>query len=386
MSIEGQMIDSFFVSYVSFRSRTSKFIDERRVYNETEFYLPQLAHLIIHLDDTTASSITSALENLALTLVKTSIHTAQQLNFILIAALEDYQPEDSLGIKNSNANINRFFRCARLLKRIEQMVVFRQLVSSVRDSYLSNNQVLQGFGSNDSPLTKDDSEIRQSGFLLYKRVTRKSMFSSKPWKRRFFSVHYRVLSCYRNADDDDPLRSILLPGCVLDKQPIDIHYSWGLSLYNKTTYIRFNLRALDQASYNSWVAFLERFQDREVRRYFLRRDMSTLVIPPFCYLPLCTSLTPFRCVLRALPRETHAFNTKARCPALMLFEVEEHPYSADTAGFLGLELPAYEESEIKETTVQAFTAYDKKDTPTLKGAHSSDQLMPAERVTGSTPA
>ena len=52
--------------------------------------------------------------------------------------------------------------------------------------------------------------------------------------------------------------------------------------------------------------------------------MSELVIPAFCYLPLCRSVDTWTYVLRPLPSEGHAFNTKARCPALMLFEVEEH--------------------------------------------------------------
>ena len=58
--------------------------------------------------------------------------------------------------------------------------------------------------------------------------------------------------------------------------------------------------------------------------------MSDLAIPPFCYLPLCRSVDTWKYVLRPLPSESHAFNTKARCPALMLFEVEEHSSASDT--------------------------------------------------------
>ena len=40
-----------------------------------------------------------------------------------------------------------------------------------------------------------------------------------------------------------------------------------------------------------------RFKDREFRRLFLQRDLQQLVIPPFSYLPLGSSLAPFRSVL-----------------------------------------------------------------------------------------
>jgi hypothetical protein len=198
------------------------------------------------LDDVNATPTTLALEELALTLAKTSIHTAQQLIFILIAALEDYQPELSSGNKNSSSNIVRFFRCARMLKNINQMVIFRNVSVSSNVTSITN------------PMLLEDNETRKSGFLLYKRVYRKSRFVSKSWKRRYFSVHYRVLSCYRNVDDQEPLRSILLPGCILEFDAPDSKYHYQFSLYNKTTYLRFNLRAPDEESYNGWIEYLQR--------------------------------------------------------------------------------------------------------------------------------
>jgi hypothetical protein len=87
-----------------------------------------------------------------------------------------------------------------------------------------------------------------------------------------------------------------------------------------------------------------RFKERGVRRYFLKRDMHELAIPPFAYIPLFNSTEPFQTILKTLPKECHAFNTKARCPALMIFEVQEHPNRADIASFLGYELENYDET------------------------------------------
>lgn len=89
-----------------------------------------------------------------------------------------------------------------------------------------------------------------------------------------------------------------------------------------------------------------RFKDRPVRKYFLRRDMKDLAVPPFAYLPLVGSLDPFNQILRTLPTEGYAFSTKARCPALMLFEMEVHPRGVDVGTFLCCELERYPENQV----------------------------------------
>ena len=76
---------------------------------------------------------------------------------------------------------------------------------------------------------------------------------------RFFSVHHRVLACYRYADDLDPLRAILLPGCTLSLNPSGTKYNYSFSIYNHTSYMKFQLRAADEDSYNSWVNYLQRY-------------------------------------------------------------------------------------------------------------------------------
>ena len=111
---------------------------------------------------------------------------------------------------------------------------------------------------------------------------------------------------------------------------------------------RFHFFNQEKAFINKLTEISEslRFKDREVRKFFLKRDMRTVFIPPFSYIPLCTSLTTFRCVLRTLPNESHAFNTKARGPALVFFEIEEHPDGSDTAGFLGKQIQEYDFQEL----------------------------------------
>lgn len=89
-----------------------------------------------------------------------------------------------------------------------------------------------------------------------------------------------------------------------------------------------------------------------MRKYFLRRDMKDLLVPPFAYLPLTGSLDPFQQILRTLPSEGYAFSTKARCPALMLFEMEVHPRALDIGTFLCCELERYEENQVINRNVE----------------------------------
>lgn len=99
-----------------------------------------------------------------------------------------------------------------------------------------------------------------------------------------------------------------------------------------------------------------------------------MIIPPFTYLPLCSSVDPYRCILRALPKDCHAFTTKARCPALVLFELEEHPEAMDVAAFLGAELHEYEEFEI---VVPSMTA---EPTEIVVDKTTEDDSMPLDSL------
>ncbi|CAN0196579.1 unnamed protein product, partial [Discosporangium mesarthrocarpum] len=93
--------------------------NERTVFNGIEFYLPQLAHMIVHLDVDLPSS---ALEQFALVVCQQSLHVALQLNWILVAALEDYHEELPDGCPNRKANDVYFTRCAKLLQNVERII------------------------------------------------------------------------------------------------------------------------------------------------------------------------------------------------------------------------------------------------------------------------
>ena len=99
----------------------AKFSGEKLVFDGIEFYLPQLAHMIIHLEVDWPST---TLEQFALVISQHSLHFALQFNWILICALQDYQPETSSGEVNPTYNEVFFTRCIKLLQNMERCVVY----------------------------------------------------------------------------------------------------------------------------------------------------------------------------------------------------------------------------------------------------------------------
>lgn len=66
-----------------------------------------------------------------------------------------------------------------------------------------------------------------------------------------------------------------------------------------------------------------RFLDRPIRTKALKEQLRDSVkVPSAAYLPLCKSTDPWCRVLGVVPEEARAFSTKARCPCLVLVEVE----------------------------------------------------------------
>lgn len=419
----------------------SKFADEKRVFKDIEFYIPQLAHLIVHLD---MNSKNQNLEKLAMVICQISTQTALQMSFMFVASLEDYQPESSDGKHNHGCNPFYFKRSARLLQDLERAVIYgSQILSNTEEKVLLRRATASG-----DTMSLDENELKDlkkdeiaakisrnkteetyegllSGVLYYKRVVRKSNFRTKGWKEKFFVVDQKVLLCFQEPHSVNPLRAISLTNCQVEI--IDNHPKYGDTRFDVVNYSnnqRFQIRALDKAMRDKWVSLLKceilgapsvemdeeayksdsvcsveatkmaaraktmcahseehmtviqrkrfhhfkqmrifltnltnicerlRFKEKVVRKFFLNRDMRDLVIPPFSYLPLIGSHGTFQQILRALPSEGHAFSTKARCPALMLFEMEDHPQRIDVATFLGTELERFEETEIIEPGIE----------------------------------
>ena len=89
--------------------------------------MPQIVHLSLMIGSDTAPNqmvIEDAMERVLLTLAQVSVHAAMRIVFILSAAMEDYQPENSDGTANSKRNDALFYRCARLIQNVERSAIY----------------------------------------------------------------------------------------------------------------------------------------------------------------------------------------------------------------------------------------------------------------------
>eukprot|EP00797_Seminavis_robusta_P033699 Sro78_g042320.1 Phosphatidylinositol 4-kinase beta (981) ;mRNA; r:25167-28488 len=221
---------------VTFMARfVAKFAGSRTVFDGIEFYLPQLAHMIIHLEAEWDDAI---LERFALVIAQQSLHFALQFNWILQGTLEDYQPELPSGLPNPSYNPLYYARCIKLLTNLERCVVYGRPRSqqlqrlyeqgkiTKQELHIMENadrrfhalQLTSGSVRDDSggtgssrpmmPVSPSMADVNKGGdnstfasFLMYKRPVRLGAFRSKGWKKRYFVIEEQMLNCYRSQED-----------------------------------------------------------------------------------------------------------------------------------------------------------------------------------------
>jgi len=271
----------------------TKYSGRRDVFDGIEFYLPQLAHMIIHLE---ASWDDAILERFALIIAQHSIHFALQFNWILQAAIEDYQPESSNGEPNESYNALFYTRCVKLLANIERCVVYgtprthelQRLYEKgqiTKDEYDLLEQADRTY--NAAQLTNEritDTLIDTAkkglfgGALLYKRLFRTSRCKRKPWKTRYFAVSERMLYCY----NEEPslggrlVRAMPLEGAMIMKTPAtDAKYLHMFDVHNINYF--FQMRAKDEEDREMWIQTLKEERDSHNTLYphQLSREHST---------------------------------------------------------------------------------------------------------------
>ena len=390
-----------------------RYISNKLVLKEVEYYLPQLSHLIIH----SKHKETKILEKVVVCICQHSLHCALQFTYIFMAAMEDYQPEDIRGNTNPSSDSALFFRCARLLELTEKSVIYGipELPGRIETEFTAEDYDLYDHQKNvlaDNLAKHCDLSSHmafQDGELLVKRHSRKSIMHSKPWKSRFVRIVDKTLYVYEGVKGNDEntrlVRAIPLYNCDIEK----VHrekYNYCFDLKIKSSSTVYHFRTTTVESFNSWIdninkailahpsigtetataarrvsctvmgavedidhsitsnlanqsqrnfhiyfsqqkSFIKsmtemceklRLLPRHLRKDTLQHEMMQLTIPPFAYIPLQSSTDVYSYVIRPIPSACRAFNTKARCPALMLFELLSHPNSVDVSTFLGLQL------------------------------------------------
>jgi phosphatidylinositol 4-kinase len=250
----------------------TRYAGRRDVFDGIEFYLPQLAHMIIHLEALWDDAI---LESFALIIAQHSIHFALQLNWILQGAIEDYQPEMPNGEQNKHFNALYYTRCVRLLLNIERCVVYgtprkhelQRLYEKGQITKLEYDTMEQADRRfNAEQLTNAQRQLLEAGTfggnLLYKRLVRTSCCSQKNWKTRYFSVSERMLFCYNvhPSQGGRLIRAMPLDGAEIMETPsTDAKYEFMFEVHNLNYFFR--MRAANEEERKRWIRVLEEERD-----------------------------------------------------------------------------------------------------------------------------
>jgi len=257
----------------------AKYAGSRDVFDGIEFYLPQLAHMIIHLE---ASWDDAILERFALIIAQQSLHFALQFNWILQGAIEDYQPETADGNPNPAYNPLFYSRCVKLLGNIERCVVYGkprthelqrmyemgkiskqeyELMEQADRRFIAAQIVATGKNTTTSSDRSDESTglggdgVRSTfgGNLMYKRKVRSAAYKPKPWKTRYFEISDRMLYCY-NVKGGKLVRAMPLAGAEI-READEAKYSHTFRVSNE--HFVFTIRAASSEERKQWMSVLK---------------------------------------------------------------------------------------------------------------------------------
>jgi hypothetical protein len=240
----------------------SQHVTQREVFDDIEYFLPQIAHMLIHA----SVESRSVFEHIVILLCQSSLHTALHISFILFAALEDYQEEDMEGKPNPAANPVLFANIARILHNVERAVVQGDLVSILienvseftQDEHTFRKQFAQDIIQLSLPVqSREPPAPLKSGSLLYKKSKRQS-FQRKLWKERWFCIQEKVLYCYHDKDFTRLRRALPLQDCRVELVD-NKHHQNCFEIFSPITNTLFKLQAASREEMMEWVSALNSY-------------------------------------------------------------------------------------------------------------------------------
>jgi phosphatidylinositol 4-kinase A len=355
----------------------------RHVLDGIEFYLPQLAHMIIHLEVEWDDAI---LERFALVIAQQSIHFALQLNWILQGALQDYQPEHLDGSPNPTYHPLFYTRCLKLLRNVERCVVYGKPRAQELQRLYETGEISKGemeqleqadrrFNALQITTKGEDFDnvLGRAGILdgwmsvqLPKILKKGGLVdtSDNPhdFVQRFCVLDRSVLNFYTSQTKSKLDRAVVMensqiqaeeqggsllirikrPHCTIrlkcasaEEQTLwlrrlkeEAHTS---ALFTHGSKLRTDLTPAQSDRYDLFqnerkfvqaltdLAETLRDKERDERKKLAPSLLAKLEIPDTVYLPLCNSSDIWRRAVTAIPNETRVFNTKERCPVIMYF-------------------------------------------------------------------
>ncbi|POM62571.1 Phosphatidylinositol 3 and 4-Kinase-like protein [Phytophthora palmivora] len=232
--------------------------------DQVEFYLPQLAHMVVHLEQELPME---DMEQFVLLLSQSSVHFALQFFWMIYAALDEHRP------KRTGNNPRTFARCARLLLALEQCFVYgspaaRQASELLTRQSISRDEMEQILladrrffaaqqSSKDTTNTGDGENVApiSGGWLLKKGGGTRTM-GRRNWSMRWCRLEKRILLVFSKPTDSQPRAAIPLHGAkvhvVENKRP----YYFEITHDFSDTKAKFAAKSADELS--TWVAYIQK--------------------------------------------------------------------------------------------------------------------------------
>ncbi|CCI44044.1 unnamed protein product [Albugo candida] len=179
--------------------------------DQAEFFLPQLAHMVVHFDKELPIE---AMEQFVFLLSQSSVHFALHFFWIIYASLDENRPK-------RHGNPATFARCAQLLLALEQCLIYgspiareaSHLLTRKSISHAEMEQILTAdrrfFAAQYSPGHCDTEGDIVEGWLLKKGGgTRK--VGRRSWNLRWCRIEQRILVIYDKPSDTQARTAISL--------------------------------------------------------------------------------------------------------------------------------------------------------------------------------
>ncbi|CEG47360.1 Phosphatidylinositol kinase (PIK-H1) [Plasmopara halstedii] len=233
--------------------------------DQVEFYLPQLAHMVMHLD---CEVPTDDIEQFMLLLAQSSVHLALQLFWVIYATLDENRP------KTVSSNPRTFSRCARLLLALEQCFVYgspasRQASELLNRQSISRDEMEQilmadrrffAAQQRSTDLNSAGNTVENvapiSGGWLFKKGGGTSRMGRRNWTMRWCRLEQRILLVFKKPTHTRPRAAIPLHGAQLhiveNKRP----FYFEINLRFSETKAKFSAATADELA--TWVAYLRK--------------------------------------------------------------------------------------------------------------------------------
>ncbi|RQM24484.1 hypothetical protein B5M09_002977 [Aphanomyces astaci] len=278
----------------------SKLTNTRPILDQVDFYLPQLSHMVLHLEKELPME---AMEQFVMLLSLSSSHFALQFFWIVYGALDEHRPK-------KNGNPRTFTRCAQLLVILEQCFIYGSPVNKQAKNADSGkeHEVSKAAPVVDPPSTEQHNDI----FVAEKVAGGIGTPQDN--------------SSIRNARTSSGSAPVHLTS---DEQMRYDFFTAQISFVKAITDICEDLRLVDVS------------KRKELLPTKLTRLHETL--PKYAYLPLCRSTDHFYHVAAVCAQEGYVFKTHERAPVLMHFLTTPNSANMDVSCALFAHLHAQDE-------------------------------------------